>query len=219
MTYFVTFLNNIRLLSSCERYSLQFVNKIRFPRYLYKFHYISPIRATVCLICKAACTTGLLLNPKQYLRAGYACRIKTCHSNLVSCFGTRMRALAKVFYRGESRGKIPCQRPNPRDKTWHKNWMNGLNPNYDTMPILSLQNSQNKYHKSSFTYDRRHHLTLPLPPVHPPPPPPPPNWTHAPVDDVTIFCFRSNGQFESLVNINCQRIIMWIISAPIMHIE
>ena len=41
------------------------------------------------------------------------CRIKTSHSNLVSCFGPRMRALAKVFYRGESRGKIPCQRPNP----------------------------------------------------------------------------------------------------------
>ena len=39
------------------------------------------------------------------------CRIKTGHSNLVSCLGPRMRALAKVFYRGESRGKIPCQRP------------------------------------------------------------------------------------------------------------
>ena len=67
------------------------------------------------------------------------CRIKTGHSNLVSCFGPRMRALAKVFYRGESRGKIPCQRPNPRAKTWHKIWMTGLNPNYDTTPIHSLQ--------------------------------------------------------------------------------
>ena len=47
----------------------------------------------------------------------FACRIKTGHSNLVSCFGPRMRALAKVFCRGESRGKIPCQRPNPRAKT------------------------------------------------------------------------------------------------------
>ena len=45
-----------------------------------------------------------------------ACRIKTGHSNLASCFGPRMRALAKVFYRGESRGKIPCQRPNPKFK-------------------------------------------------------------------------------------------------------
>ena len=56
------------------------------------------------------------------------CRIKTGHSNLVSCFGPRMRALAKVFHRGENRGKIPCQRPNPRAKTWHKIWMTGLNP-------------------------------------------------------------------------------------------
>ena len=72
------------------------------------------------------------------------CRIKTGHSNLVSCLGPRMRALARVFYRGKSRGKIPCQRPNPRAKTWHKIWMIGLNPNHDTKPIPSLQNSQNK---------------------------------------------------------------------------
>ena len=31
--------------------------------------------------------------------------IKTGHSNLVSCFGSRMRALAKVFYRGEAEVK------------------------------------------------------------------------------------------------------------------
>ena len=92
----------------------------------------------------------------------FVCRIKTGHSNLVSWFGPRMRALAKVFYRGESRGKIPCQRPNPRAKTWHKIWMAGLNPNYDTIPIPSLQNSQNKCQKSSFTYDRRRHFILPL---------------------------------------------------------
>ena len=78
----------------------------------------------------------------------FDCRIKTGHSNLVSCFGLRMRALAKVFYRGESRGKIPCQRPHPRAKTWHKIWMTGLNPNYDTIPIPSLQISQNKCQKS-----------------------------------------------------------------------
>ena len=30
------------------------------------------------------------------------CRIKTGHSNLVSCFGPRIRVLAKVFYRGEA---------------------------------------------------------------------------------------------------------------------
>ena len=72
------------------------------------------------------------------------CRIKTGHSNLVSCFGPRMRALAKVFYRGESRGKIPCQRPNLRAKTWHKIWMTGRNPNYDTTPFLPF-----KTHKTS----------------------------------------------------------------------
>ena len=83
------------------------------------------------------------------------CRIKTGHSNFVPCFCPRMRALAEVFCRGESRGKIPCQRPNPRAKTWHMIWMTGLNPNYDTIPIPSLQNSQNKCQKSSFTYDRR----------------------------------------------------------------
>ena len=94
------------------------------------------------------------------------CRIKTGHSNPESCFGPRMRALAKVFYRGESRGKIPCQRPNPRAKTWHKIWMTGLNPNYDTTAIHSLKNSQNKCQKASFTYDHRRHLILPLQPVH-----------------------------------------------------
>ena len=54
----------------------------------------------------------------------------------------------------QSRGKISYQRPNARAKTWHKIWTTGLNPNYDTMPIPSLQNSQNKCQKSSFTYDR-----------------------------------------------------------------
>ena len=51
-------------------------------------------------------------------------------------------------------------------KTWHKIWMTGLNPNYDTISIPSLHNSQNKCQKSSFTYDRRRHSILPLPPVH-----------------------------------------------------
>ena len=85
---------------------------------------------------------------------GYnVCSIKTGHSNLVSCFGLRMRALAKVCYRGDSRGKIPCQRPNPRAKTWHKIWMTGLNPNYETIPIPSLQNSQ-KSAKNPLVYLR-----------------------------------------------------------------
>ena len=64
------------------------------------------------------CTSPLVvqgLTPNE--AGGDICRIKTGHSNLVSRFGPRMRALAKVFYRGESRGKIPCQRPNPKAKT------------------------------------------------------------------------------------------------------
>ena len=52
------------------------------------------------------------------------CRIKTSHSNRCS------------------RGKIPCQRPNPRAKTWDKIWMTSLNPNYDTIPISFPQNAQ-----------------------------------------------------------------------------
>ena len=119
---------------------------------------------------RAACHYSNQLWPRSVLPYGInyvtICRIKTGHSNLVSCFVPRMRALAKVFYRGESRGKIPCQRSNTRAKTWHKIWMTGLNPNYDTTPIPSLQNSQNKCQKSSFTYDHRRHLILPLPPVH-----------------------------------------------------
>ena len=126
----------------------------------------------------------------QSISSHNACRIKTGHSNLVSCFGPRMKALAKVFYRGESRGKIPCQRPNPRAKTWHKIWMTGLNPNYDTTPIPSLQNSQNKSQKSSFTYDHRRHLILPLPPVHALPTVNVPTCCQgAPISDVTISNF------------------------------
>ena len=67
-----------------------------------------------------------------------------------------------------SRGKIPCQCPNPRAKTWHKIWMTGLNPNYGKLPIPSPPNSLNKCQKSSFPYDRRRYLIVPFPPGHPP---------------------------------------------------
>ena len=77
------------------------------------------------------------------------CRIKSSLSNLVSCFGPRMMALVKVFYRGESRGKMPCQRPNPRP-----------------CPFLPFKTHETSAQQSSFTYDRRCHLILPLPPVH-----------------------------------------------------
>ena len=112
------------------------------------------------------------------------------------------------------------QCPHPRAKTWHKIWMTGLNPNYDTIPIPSSQNSQNKRQKSSFTYDRRCHLILPLPPVHTLP-------TlnartcclGAPIDYVTISHFRSHGKFESSADASCQWIIMWVIRTPITHID
>ena len=51
-------------------------------------------------------------------------RIETGHSNLVSGFGSRIRALAWYF----ASVKYLSQRPHPRDKTWHKIWMTGLNP-------------------------------------------------------------------------------------------
>ena len=62
-----------------------------------------------------------------------------------------IRILCHVLARGWRRwlryfteAKAESQRPNSRAKTWHKNWMTGLNPNYDTIPIPSLQSSQNK---------------------------------------------------------------------------
>ena len=47
-------------------------------------------------------------------------------------------------------------------------------------------------------------------------------WMHtpvAPIDDITISYFRSHGQFESSVTASCQRITMWIIKTPVMHID
>ena len=55
-------------------------------------------------------------------------RIETGHSNLVSCFGPRMRALARYFTSAFASVKYLSQRPHPRAKTWHKIWMTGLNP-------------------------------------------------------------------------------------------
>ena len=144
-----------------------------------------------------------------------ACRIKTGHSNLVSCFGPKMRALAN----------IPCQPSNPRAKTWHKIWMTGLNPNYDTIPMSSLQNSQNKCQQSSFTFDRRRHLILPFPPEHTFP-----TAAHLPHFQYTHLLLRSADWWRHNIllsiawtiwipNASCQWIIMWIIGTPIMHID
>ena len=55
-------------------------------------------------------------------------RIETGHSNLVSCFGPRIPALARYFTSDFASVKCLSQRPHPRAKTWHKIWMTGLNP-------------------------------------------------------------------------------------------
>ena len=55
-------------------------------------------------------------------------RIETGHSNLVSCFGPRIWALARYFTSAFASVKYHSQRPHPRAKTWHKIWMTGLNP-------------------------------------------------------------------------------------------
>ena len=59
-------------------------------------------------------------------------RIETGHSNLVSCFGPRIRALARYFTLAFASVKYLSQRPHPRAKTWHKIWMTGLNPTNNT---------------------------------------------------------------------------------------
>ena len=94
--------------------------------------------------------------------------------------------------------------------------MTCLNPNYDTILIPSLQNLQNKCQKSSFTYDRWHHLILPLPPVHALP------TLNArtcclevPIDDVTISYFRSHGQFESSMNASCHGYLCELLGRPL----
>ena len=58
-------------------------------------------------------------------------RIETGHSNLVSCFGPRIRVLARYFTSAFASVKYLSQRPHPRAKTWHKIWMTGLNPSSD----------------------------------------------------------------------------------------
>ena len=67
-------------------------------------------------------------------------RIETGHSNLVSCFGSRIRALARYFTSAFASVKYLSQRPHHRAKTWHKIWMTGLNPTIITLQcdILAL---------------------------------------------------------------------------------
>ena len=136
--------------------------------------------------------------------------------NLVSCFGPRMRVLAKVFYRGEAEVKYHASARiwGPKHETIR---MTGLYLDLDTMPILSLQNSKNKCQKSSFTYDHRCQLILPFPPVHTLPTLNACTCYEGVIDwwrhNILFNCW-SHGQIESSVNASCQWIIM-----PIMHID
>ena len=64
-------------------------------------------------------------------------RIETGHSNLVSCFGPRIRALARYFTSAFASVKYLSQHPHPWAKTWHKIWMTGLNPT-NNKPLSNL---------------------------------------------------------------------------------
>ena len=88
------------------------------------------------------------------------CRIKTGHWNLVSCFGPRWGRWLRYFTEAK-----PAPESESTRTRIHRIWITGLNPNYDWIPIPSLQNSQNKCPKSSFSYNRRRHLIMPFPPV------------------------------------------------------
>ena len=64
-----------------------------------------PICLSVPIILVNTITQSVYPIHPPNLQGGFDCRIKTGHSNFVSCFGPRMRALAKVFYRGVSEVK------------------------------------------------------------------------------------------------------------------
>ena len=72
-------------------------------------------------------------------RTGYRViiRIETGHSNLVSCFGPRIRALARYFTSAFASVKYLSQRPHHRAKTWHKIWMTGPNPTSKLLAYVS----------------------------------------------------------------------------------
>ena len=78
-------------------------------------------------------------------------RIETGHSNLVSCFGPRIRALARYFTSAFASVKYLSQRPHPRAKTWHKIWMTGLNPANIKLPREAYIH---KYHLPSLVNSR-----------------------------------------------------------------
>ena len=71
-------------------------------------------------------------------------RIETGHSNLVSCFGPRIRALARYFTSAFASVKYHSQRPHPRAKTWHKISMTGLNPTNEDLIMWFWSGCLNK---------------------------------------------------------------------------
>ena len=150
----------------------------------------------------------------------YICRIKTGHSNLVSCFGPRMRALAKAFYRGESRGtyRASARIRGPKHDTrfeWPVSIL--IMTRYPFLPFkthkTSAKNPRLLPIAGAIWFCRYHQCT------------PSQLRMHAPVAKERRLMtsqypiFRSHGQFESSMNASCQRIIMWIIRTPIMHID
>ena len=58
-------------------------------------------------------------------------------------FSPKTRAMAKSSYRGDSRGKMTCQRPRLRAETSTKTTMSGFHPDYDTTRSNSDLNIRN----------------------------------------------------------------------------
>ena len=74
--------------------------------------------------------------------------------------------MAKSSYRGDSRGKMTCQRPSLRAETSTKIWMSGLNPNYNTTPLHSARNSRiyrRNSERISLSCDWRRHFVFAVP--------------------------------------------------------
>ena len=151
------------------------------------------------------------------------CKIKTGHSNLVSCFGPRMRALAKVLYRGEAEVEY-CASARIRG------------PKHDTRfewPVSILIMTRYpfllfKTHKTSAKNPRlltiagaiwfcRYRLCTT---------PPPQLWMHAPVAKERrlmiiniLFSIARTIWILSECKLSTDNYIMWIIRMPIMHID
>ena len=148
------------------------------------------------------------------------CRIKTGHSNLLSSFGPRMRALAKVYYRGVA--EVIC---NASARIW--------GPKHDTRfewPVLILIMTRYpffpfKTHKTSAKSPRLLSITGAI-------------WfwryrqCTPPHFECTHLLLRSADwwrhnilfsiacrKFESSVKASCQRIIIWIIRTAVMYID